>query len=274
MFTRNVIAAIASAGLALAPGVLSSQVLTGIVREDSAGRPLAGVDVSLEGTKLQASTDSAGRYAFQAPGGTRIANFRSPGYQPLRMRVTVRGDTVHADATLVRVLATQLEVVKVNAPGRLGGTGREGFAERRAMGIGAFIDSSALRVREDRRLEDVLRELTAVRFQEFRDPQSSIVEVRAISPTKQGTPDVAYPMSGDQWFHVAGVPACWVSVFLNGSPIYRSDATGAGRPPDFSRDFSVASLESIEYYKGAAEVPPQFGGSRANCGALVMWTRR
>lgn len=76
---------------------------------------------------------------------------------------------------------------------------------------------------------------------------------------------------------------CWrkardqprVSVFFNGAPVYRSDISrGSGRPPDLARDFTVSSLESIEYYKGASDTPQQFGGANADCGALVLWSRR
>ena len=70
-------------------------------------------------------------------------------------------------------------------------------------------------------------------------------------------------------------PPCWVSVFFNGAPVYRSDVSrGSGRPPDLARDFTVSSLESIEYYKGASDTPQQFGGANADCGALVLWSRR
>lgn len=73
---------------------------------------------------------------------------------------------------------------------------------------------------------------------------------------------------------MGGLPPCWVSVFLNGTPICRSDRVNAGRPPDMSREFSVASLEAVEFYRTESEVPQQFGGSNANCGALLLWTRR
>ncbi|HSQ28761.1 MAG TPA: carboxypeptidase regulatory-like domain-containing protein [Gemmatimonadaceae bacterium] len=263
-------ACIVSIGLRLP----AQSIVVGTVREDSTGRPLAGVGITIEGAKKQAQTDSAGRYAIEAPNGRHVLDFRSPGFRLLRLGVMARGDTVHADATLVPSFATELQAVQVNAPSHVASMGRDGFAARRAMGFGAFIDSTQLRAREERRLADVLRELTKVRFKEYRDPSMSMPELRAISPTKMGTPDTAYPTASGRAIIVLGAPACWVSVFLNGSPIYRSDAIGTGHPPDFNRDFTVSSLESVEYYQGAAEVPAEFGGSNANCGALVLWTRR
>ncbi len=231
---------------------------------------LGGVEITIEGKSQKGVTDSAGAFAFVVPSGVQVALFRLPGYRPLRMRVSMKGDTVRADATLMRAAATQLEAVQVSAPTRLAGPGREGFAERRARGFGKFVDSVALRQREDRRMSDVLRELTGIKLLDWREPQSSVVEVRAVSPL---VPISQGYRAGD--IMVSGNPPCFVSVLFNGTTIYRSErGTSSGRPPDFSRDFSVASLEAVEYYRSASEVPMEYGGPNANCGVLVLWSRR
>lgn len=251
--------------------VEAQSIVSGIVHEDSTGRPLSGVEIQVEGAKQRALTDSAGRYALEISTGNRVLSFRLPGYQPLRLRVIVKRDSVTADATLVRTFATQLEAVQVNAPQRTMGMGRDGFAERRAMGFGKFVDSTVLRKKEGSRLSDVLRELTGVRMLEWRDPNSSVAEMRAISPIRE--PPQAYTMANGAPYPQR--PPCWVSVFFNGAPVYRSDVSrGNGRPPDLARDFTVSSLESIEYYKGASDTPQQFGGANADCGALILWSRR
>jgi hypothetical protein len=269
-----------SFGISLAslilPGALCAQVLAGVVREDSTGRPVVGVEVTIEGKANRATTDSAGRYSFGAPSGVQIVLFRAPGYRPIRMRVSMKGDTVQADASLLRAgQATQLDPVQVKAPTRVATVGRDGFEERQAQGFGKFIDSVALRARESRRLSDVLRELTGVKLIEYREPPSPAITIRAISPTSPMSQsyDIERPVVGV--IHVPGNPPCFVSVFFNGTTIYRSERrTAIGQPPDFSRDFSVSSLESVEYYRSASQVPPQFGGSNADCGALVLWSRR
>ena len=115
-----------------------------------------------------------------------------------------------------------------------------------------------------------MRELTGVRMQEVRDPNSWVVHVRAISPIAGPTQTQQY-----QDVIVRGAPPCWASIFLDGVGLYRSDRTsGNGEPPDLSRDILVSTLDAVEYYRGASEVPQEFGGSNANCGALVLWTRR
>ncbi|HEY9226256.1 MAG TPA: carboxypeptidase-like regulatory domain-containing protein [Gemmatimonadaceae bacterium] len=258
----------------LLPGAVSAQVLTGVVREDSTELPLVGVEVAVEGKKNQTTTDSTGRYAFVAPGGVQIILLRSPGFRPVRMRVTMKGDTVRADARLVRVSPTQLAPVLVNQATRLAGTGRDGFADRRKLGLGKFVDSTALRARDSRQVSDVLRELTGIKLMDWMEPGSSVYEVRAVSPLVPMSQ--SYRVQGPTGLvSVPGNPPCFVSVFFNGTTIYRSErGSQSGRPPDFTRDFSIASLEAIEYYRSASEVPPQFGGANANCGALVLWSRR
>src|SRR5262249_15454568 len=147
----------------------AQSVITGLVREDSTGRPLAGVEVIVEGSRQSVRTDSAGRFAVTVPSGMPLATFRLLGYEATRPPVSAKRDTVHADVNLVRTAATELPTVQVKAANHASALGREGIASRRALGFGKFIDSSALRTREGQQLSDVLRELTGVRMQEVRD---------------------------------------------------------------------------------------------------------
>jgi outer membrane receptor for ferrienterochelin and colicin len=36
----------------------------------------------------------------------------------------------------------------------------------------------------------------------------------------------------------------------------------------------VSSIEGIEVYKGAAQLPAEFGGSNSMCGVVAIWTKR
>lgn len=261
-------------GVFLPSTLVAQAVLSGTVREDSTQRALSGVEITIESESMRATTDSGGHYSLKVPNGVRIAIFRMPGFRPVRMRVTMKGDTVRADALLVRVSATQLDPVQVNAPVRVAGL-RDQFAERRERGFGKFIDSTVMRANENRRLSDVLREFARVRLMEFREPPSATHEVRAVSPISPYMNGYTVTVSPGNEVRVPGKGPCFVSVFFNGTTIYRSErGTSSGKAPDLSRDFSVASLEAVEYYRSPSETPPEFGGSNANCGALVLWSRR
>jgi hypothetical protein len=238
------------------------------VRQDSTGRPLAGVEVLLEGKERQTVTDAAGRYLLGAlPRGNHVILFRSVGYRPVRIRVRLaEGDTVRADASMVREGAQQLDPVEVKAlPAAPRGIGREAFEERRRMGFGRFIDSTELRRNEQRRASDLLRGIPGVRMVRYREcdpPRSSRcgpVEERAASG--RGTTSMTQRSE-----------TCWMSVILDGSVLYRSGSFSP--PPDFSRDFRLTSLESIEVYRSSSEVPTEYGGTSAACGVILLWSRR
>lgn len=271
MFDRRIVFLLVTS-IGVRSTVFAQAPVVGIVRDDSTGQPLAGVEVTLEGRKLQTRTDAEGRFHLDAPSGTQFAVYRMLGFQEFRMRFTVKKDTVYADARLVRRAATTLPTMQVDAERRTAALGRDGFAERRAKGGGKFIDSVQLRAREDRKLSDVLAELTGVRLQEYR-PTPALIEIRAVNPIRMGTPSYDLDARVYGRANTVGSPPCWVSVFFDGNPLYRSDRVG-GQPPDFSRDFSVASLEAVEYYRSGAEVPQQYGGANANCGVILLWSRR
>lgn len=241
---------------------LSAQVtVTGVVREDGTGRPLATVQVMIEGTQRADTTDGAGRYRLDAPAGTRIALFRLIGYRPVRVRLQLsKGDSSTANVDLVRETAQQLEPIETRAvPDAPRGIGVEAFEERRRLGFGKFIDSTELRRSEGRRLTDLLRGVPGVRLMYYvEDPARPwVFEWRAAAGRKE-SPD--------------GTP-CWMSVVLDGAPIYRSGSLS--RPPNFHRElFEVSSLEAIEVYRSPAEVPQEYGGSSEQCGLILLWSRR
>ena len=241
------------------PAVAAGQVVTGVVRADSTGRPLANVEVTVEGGKDRTTTGPEGRYSLVSPTGRRVIVFRLVGYQQARMgAVVAKRDTVRLDAVLVKISAQELPEIGVTAKASpVPGSVLAAFEERRALGIGTFIDSTELRRFEGRRLSDVLRGRTGVKIIPYQE-SVGFVEYRAAAPTA---------LSDD------GLP-CWVSVFLDGVAIYKA-RNNAMRPPDLNRDFDVNSLMAIEYYRSPAQVPMEFGTGRdSDCGALVFWTRR
>lgn len=243
--------------VANAPALGAQAVLSGVVKEDSSGRLLPGVEVRLEGTDRVARTDSAGRYALVSKKGEHVALFRALGYQPSRVRVKLAdGDTARADAALVRVPAHELDTVAVNAAPVVR-TMREGIVERKRLGLGKFIEAAELRKYDARNTGDFLRSL-GVRLIEYYDcePFRCPVELRAVGDGAR----------------TEGGAKCYSTVVFDNVVIYRSGTTM--RPPDFRRDFPSTSLAAIEYYKNATQIPTEFAGWRADCGVIVLWSRR
>ena len=98
-------------------------VLSGTVRSDETGEPLARATVGIQGTELRAFTDEAGHYRIErVPPGTYAVRFSLLGYAP-------RSETVRLDAGSARVLdvalATQpirlrpLRVLLIGDPSRI-----------------------------------------------------------------------------------------------------------------------------------------------------------
>ncbi|MFN2317233.1 MAG: carboxypeptidase regulatory-like domain-containing protein [Gemmatimonadales bacterium] len=232
--------------------------MSGIVREDSSGRPLPGVEVLLDRTAHRALTNTLGRYFLGGvPAGRYSTIFRVVGHLPVRMDVTiVAGDTIRANTTLVRsnVVLEPIEVIGETPRPR--GDGLEAFEERRRMGFGKFIDSTEMRRSEHIRLDDLLKRHGV-----------AIVEVSGsmvpLNPRYRG---------------LMGGYNCALSIYLDGVRIGeggRSEVSGLNfELLDVRRLIKTHQLAAAEVYFGAGSVPAQFGGASGGCGAVVLWSRR
>jgi hypothetical protein len=64
-------------------------------------------------------------------------------------------------------------------------------------------------------------------------------------------------------------PQCRVQLYLDG---VRLTATSGPEEP-FDLIVPLATVEVIEVYTSAAEVPHEYGGSNFGCGVVAVWTR-
>lgn len=223
----------------------AQSVLAGRVREDSTGRPLAGVEVIIVGSERRTLTDASGRYVLNLPpDGRRQVLFRSVGFRPVQEWVVLgRVDTVWANPMLVAQTVRLDPLVVTATPAAPRGIGAEAFEERRARGLGVFFDSTEIRRYEHYRVRDFLQ--------------------RVPGQVRRPTPD--------------GSGACEMSVYIDGVWMGGGGAPGTASskaPPDLNREIEMAQVQAIEVYRGAAEVPVEYGGTRGACGVVLVWTRR
>jgi hypothetical protein len=242
----------------VAPLSLSAQaVLTGTVRADSTGAPIPGVEIVVEGTAFRATTGPNGRYVIGglAP-GNRTVLFRSVGYHPVRTPVLlVQADTTFANALMVpgEVVLPPIEVRAT--PDAPRGIGLEGLQERKRLGMGRFYEAEELRKSEHLGLNDLLRRKGGVLIESRRYEGRNIW--------------VAFhPHRRDAF----GVPNCVMQIYYNGAPVGRG-GNHDPRPEDL-RLFDIASLEAVEVYRSAAQVPPEYGGATGGCGVILLWSRQ
>ncbi|HEX7938789.1 MAG TPA: hypothetical protein VF483_07325, partial [Gemmatimonadaceae bacterium] len=63
---------------------------------------------------------------------------------------------------------------------------------------------------------------------------------------------------------------CYAQVYVNNMLMNR----GNPAPPFDVNTVPTEQVEALEYYRSAAETPPRYSGSAAQCGVLVLWTKR
>ncbi len=216
---------------------------TGLVLDVSTNLPLAGVEVVIDGLKRIGTTDEAGRYLMSGvPVGRRIVLFRKVGYRPLRtMTEFQRGDTTVVDGAIIG-LAVRLDSILVRGAEnrtRGMGVGREAFEERRSRGFGLFFDSTDMRRNEHRTLGDMARNHVGI----------------YVPASRYG---------GGVIYNYRRNPPCPLFIFLDGNPRGVAD----------TREFPVHTLESAEIYNSVAGLPAEYGGARAQCGVILLWSRR
>ena len=209
---------------------------------DTAGHPLAGVEVQVTGTSLRGTTDESGRIALvSVPAGKFVLRIRRLGFAELLVPITVTSGIVPDARYRMTPVATDLKKVVVRASGlkpeRYAGTGKfDEFYRRRAQGNGTFLTREIIDARNAQKSEDLLRMVTGVRIR-YRGSVPSVQFLRC-----------------DR-----------VNVYVDGI-----------RSQDPFRDFfgmSPLDIEAIEVYHGIATVPPEFSPQPNDCAAIVVWTR-
>ncbi|HEX7025170.1 MAG TPA: carboxypeptidase regulatory-like domain-containing protein, partial [Gemmatimonadales bacterium] len=169
-----------AAVVALSARALAGQsVLTGTVRADSTGRPLAGVEVVVSGSDRRALTDNAGRYVLNMlPAGRRMVLFRSVGFRPVQEWVVLgEADTVWANPMLIPETVRLDPLVVTARPDAPRGIGVEAFEERRRLGFGKFLDSTDLRRNDHLPLVEMLGRLQGIGFARVPGEKNSIAAV-------------------------------------------------------------------------------------------------
>ncbi|MBL0937637.1 MAG: carboxypeptidase-like regulatory domain-containing protein [Gemmatimonadaceae bacterium] len=120
-------------------------------------RPIAEASILLLGLERTARSDSAGNLRLtQLPAGKHIALVRAVGYDSLLFAIDIaQSDTAEAELMLTPI-TQQLETVKVAATGGMLAARMAEYEERRKIGLGSFMDSTAFQEVPGTPLADVL----------------------------------------------------------------------------------------------------------------------
>jgi hypothetical protein len=240
---RGAAMAVALVGIPAARAQSPFAVLVGLVR-DSAGHPIPGVEVVLQGAApaYTRTNDSGGFRLPGLPPGETSVTARRLGFAPATVSMKLRsGRTDSLVLSLTTVIASLEGMLIEEDYDARSHRILAGFWDRRSKGFGNFVTRDEIEKREPHDFVDIARMVPSVTVQ--------LRNGRKVIRFNRGSTRGDCP------------PQYWV----DGMRIESAS-------PD---EFAPQDVEAVELYSGPSTIPPQFT-SRFNaltCGAIVIWTR-
>lgn len=226
--------------LRAAGGALAGSVVS---KKDST--PVIGAEVVIVDLSMATRTDGKGNFGIEhVPPGEHEVQFRRIGYAPASAKIRFSGNRLMnrnaiLDPVVVldSVITTESETFRAMAM----------FEEHRRFGLGKFLTRDSLARFDGRGLADALSEIGSI-------DAVSLHKRHAYAATLRK----GYP--------------CLSQVYLDHMLVYRGGSSS--QPPFDLNTITAEQVEAIEFYPSAAVTPLDFSDFQANCGALVIWTRR
>ena len=227
--------AVASAEGLHAQAAAVGATVVGRVLDKASGLPIAGATIQAVGPRWTETTDDSGRATFRGLAvGLQVIQVRALGFKSQLHNIMLdAGDPVEL---VVEMEPVTLTPVTINGIAIRVGTRFEEFDKRRARGRGHFFTREEIEKRHANSLTDLLQTVRGVKV----DCGATVCAVR-MARSAQGC-----------------FPEYWIDGRLSN---------------DFGPGMQLRALEGIEIYTGPSEMPAEFSGSNAACGAVVMWTK-
>ncbi|MFN0179965.1 MAG: carboxypeptidase regulatory-like domain-containing protein [Gemmatimonadales bacterium] len=227
---------------------------------DTEGRPVVGAAVATTVGDSVHTTDQEGRFEVKDVAVGRLGvRLRAIGFRPLNLALTVSAQRRVIDTTLVLARAAQVldSLVVAGTADRPVAGKMIDVERRRQAGLGKFLTRTELQDPLWGGLDTQLRRFARVRLV----PLCGGLGFAAAGPE----------FGGDGAVNIGCVTACFMTVFLDGVPLWSPDMAGLASPPDLSQ-FHPQNLEAVEVYSTRAVVPIEFTGRLSPCGVILVWT--
>lgn len=246
-------------GLAMLAGAGSAggQTINGRVLDAGTGAPVAQARVSAldAESRLQgsATADREGRFTLRlrAPGPVRLRAERT-GFQAA---LTGALDVGPRDAVSVELRMSgqaltidPLTVTAREGPRRIPALATRGFYDRERRGLGDFLHREDIERGSPIRLSQVLDRVVGTTL--IRGRNGDVV----VFDRSWGTGMLRNP----------GDSLCPPRIYLDGIAIATLTVDNVVQPE---------SVEAVELYHGASQIPVQYNDSGAACGVILIWTR-
>lgn len=220
--------------------------IAGVVR-DSTGARLAQARLETPningGFVLRAVSDDSGRFRIIAlAAGVVGLQARRIGFAPQRMDVTIVAGEITQAEFIMKAEAVLLDGPSIEADPLRGKMGA--FNRRKSRGVGAFVTRAEIEKRQPASISELLRYLPGV----------------GVTQRMAGEPQ---PVHMQRSVNSSMQASCVVQLYVDGHPY----------PNGSVDDFSPGSVEGVEVYRSASEIPADFRTRDATCGLIALWTR-
>jgi hypothetical protein len=274
-----VVAWCAIAGMAAQAHAQDRVVLAGRVVADTTRRPLVDVDVMIPDLGIGTTSSKTGEFRLsKVPAGKHVVRFRKIGYAMLDTTLSFTG---HDSVVVTMARITELDSVQVL--GDMHDPGMDDFETHRKMGIGHFWTRADVAKFDNLKTADMLSQTSGLGVSRGTGGQGWIQgkgRNASIRGTGSGIPSQEDAIAG------AGI-GCYATVYLDNMRMYspgrssgqvkreRGIVYDEGAVPLFDvNSIPPSSIEAVEYYAGAAQIPSKYMGLNTQCGVLVIHTRR
>jgi hypothetical protein len=241
--------------------------VTGRVLDADTREPLPFVVVDLIDQQRRVETDADGEFRIDDLSPQLVTiRLRQIGYPVVERSLNLFAGRVAQVEYVLRKPPPRLEEVRVTAARAAARTASNlmmaGFEERKRLGIGKYYGKEELARHSQRRVTDVLRDASGVRFVGGSGGEQFLASNRTA---------VGIGNARDQ-------SACYLQVVIDGmlvwSPETSSQRSNSFDPPDMAHFVTVSDLVGIEVYSGLAGVPAMYRRQGNSCGVILFWTRR
>ena len=226
-----------------AASTADAQTISGVVLDSTTQTRVVGATLMVyEGRKVLADlkTDSTGRFDIPVePKSSLVLQVTALGYDPYTIRLQ---SSMPPFAVRMKAAPVSVEGVTATAERRDPQLDLTGFYHRKRAEIGTFITPEEIRKRDPRRISDLFHTVAGARIVQ-RGAGFEVVS-RRFSSGQRAT--------------------CLPAIYLDNMLVGRGNLDNIVPAED---------LLAVEAYMSAARIPPQYGGSNAACGVILLWTR-